>query len=92
MCSFNWKFIFYSCNVLLLQTVNIPMWIDLAPFWTNLYLYNYESKYLTNLIRINKLRGRRFQSSFRFTDDLCTLNNGGEFDKAFLEMYLTDLK
>ena len=85
MCSFNWKFIFYSCNVLLLQTVDIPM-------WTNLYLYNYESKYLTNLIRINKLRGRRFQSSFRFTDDLCTLNNGGEFGKAFLEMYLTELK
>ena len=40
-------------NVLLLQTVDIPMTIDHAPFLDNLYLYNYESKYTTNLIRTN---------------------------------------
>ena len=79
-------------NVLLLQTVGIPMRFDSAPFWANLYLYNYESKYITNLIRTNKLRGRRFHSTFRFIDDLCALNNGGEFGKAFTEIYPTELK
>ena len=41
---FNWKFIFYIGNVLLLQTVGIPMGINAAPRWANLYIYNYESK------------------------------------------------
>ena len=43
-------------NVLLIETVAIPMGIESAPFWASLYLYNYESKYVTNLIWRNKLR------------------------------------
>ena len=66
-------------NVFLLQTVDIPMGIDPASFWANFYLYNYESKYITNPIRTNNFRGRRFHSTFRFVDDLCALNVGGEF-------------
>ena len=59
-------------------TVGIPMGIYPAPFWANLYLYNYESKYITNSIRINKLKGRRFYSTFQFIDNLGALNDGGE--------------
>ena len=44
-------------NVLLLQTVDISMGIDCAPFWTNLWFQKYESKYITNLIRKNELGG-----------------------------------
>ena len=43
-------------NVLLIETVGIPMGIESAPFWASLYLYNYESKYIANLIWRNKLR------------------------------------
>ena len=68
------------------------MAVDLALFCNNLYLYNYESKYITNLIRTNKLRGRRFHSTFWFIDNLCTLNDGGEFGTAFLEIYSTELE
>ena len=75
---------FASGNVLLLQSISIPMGINLCLFWTNLYLYSYESKYITNLKRTNKLRGRRFHSIFRFTDDLCALNDSGKFGKVFL--------
>ena len=56
-------------NVLLLQTVDISMGINSSPLWAKLYLYNWEFKYITNLTRTNKLRGRRFHSSFRFIDD-----------------------
>lgn len=48
-------------------------------------------KYITNLIT-NKLWGRRFHCTFRFTDDLCALNDGCKFGKAFLEIYPTDLE
>ena len=57
---------FTNGNDLLLQTVAILMGIDAAPCLAYLYLYNYESKYLKNLIRTNKLRGRQSHSTFRF--------------------------
>ena len=63
------------------------MRIDPAPFWSNLYLYNYESKYITNLIRTNKLRGRRFLSTFRLIDNICALNDSCESGMVFLEIY-----
>lgn len=45
-------------NGLLIQTVSIPIRIDRATFWVNLYLYNFESKYIADLIRKNELRGK----------------------------------
>ena len=63
-----------------------------APFWANLYLYNYEFKHIRNLIRINKFSGRQFHSASRFIDDLYALNNGGKFGKAFLEIYPKELE
>ena len=68
------------------------MGTDPAPFWASLYLYNYESKYVSNLIRTNKLRGRRFHSTFPFIDDHCALDDVGEFGKNVLEIYPTDLE
>ena len=41
---------------------------------------------MIDLIRVNKLRGRRFHSTFRFIDGLRALNDGGEFGKAFLQI------
>ena len=46
---------------------------------------------LANPIRTNKLRGRWFHSTFRFTDGLCALNDGGELGKVFLETYPKEL-
>ena len=86
---FNLKLIFHS-GYCLFQIVSIPMGThDPAPLWANLY---YESKYITNLIRTKKLRGRRFPISNRFIGDLCALNNSSEFGKAFLEIYQIELE
>ena len=83
----------YLLNVLLLQTVDIPIGTDPVQFRAILYLCNYDSKYITNLAqRTNKLRGRRFHSTFWYIDDLCALNDGGEFGKDFLETYPTELE
>ena len=83
---------FTICNVLFLQTVVISMGIDPALFWTNLYWQNYESRYITNLVKTNNLRSRRFHSTFLLIGDLSPLNVGGEFGKAFFEIYPAELE
>lgn len=63
----------------------MPMGIDPAPVWANIYLYNYESKYVTELVKsnstANKIIARKFHATHRFIDDLCALNDGGEFGR-----------
>ena len=38
-------------NTVLRQAIGIPMGIDPAPFWANLYLYTYEEDFITNLVK-----------------------------------------
>lgn len=79
-------------NILILPTLGILMRIQLALFWGNFYLYNYVSKYITNLIRTNKVRNRRLHSTFRFIEDLGALNDVGEFGRDFYEIYSKELE
>ena len=37
------------------QAIGIPMGIDPAPFWANLYLYTYEEDFITNLVNCGKM-------------------------------------
>ena len=79
-------------NITMKQAIGIPMGIDPAPFWANLFLYSYEEKYISNLISFNKVKARHFYSTKRFIDDLCALNDGGEFGKSFLDIYPEELE
>ena len=63
------------------------MEIDPAPLWANLSLYSYEEKYMSLLISADKIKGRHFYSTNRLIDDLCTINNGGEFGRSIYEIY-----
>merc|ERR1711911_254094 len=36
-------------NLVFRQSIGIPMGIDPAPFWANLYLYYFESKFITKM-------------------------------------------
>ena len=74
------------------QMVGIPMGIDPAPFWANLFLYSYEEKYISSLIYSDKVKARHFHSTKRFIDDLCALNDGGEFGRSFLDIYPSELE
>ena len=68
------------------------MGIDPAPFWANLYLYHYENLFVTNLIRTDRYRGFKFKNCFRFIDDACNLNDGGEFQRSYPEIYPKELE
>ena len=61
-------------------------------FWANLFLYAYEVKYISDLIVSDKVKARHFHSTNRFIDDLCTLNDGGEFGRVYKDIYPSELE
>ena len=83
---------FYIGNQLFLQIIGIPMGIDPAPFWANLYLYSYECDFITALMTLDKGRARKFLQACRFIDDECNLNDGGEFGRSFKTIYPKELE
>ena len=63
------------------QKIGIPIGSDPAPFLANLFLYVYESKFISNLIKSDPARARKFRHIFRFIDDLISLNDDGILKK-----------
>ena len=61
------------------QVIGIPMGSDPAPFMANLFLYYYESKWVKNLKKDSLQKARRFSHTFRFIDDLLTINDNNLF-------------
>ena len=47
----------------------------------NLYPKTHECDFIGKLIKKDIARGKKFHWTFRFINDLCTLNDGGEFQK-----------
>ena len=64
---------------------------DPAPFWANLFLFYYESKWLLEMKKTNNILARKFGNTFRFIDDLNALNDGAEFQNHHLEIYPPEL-
>ena len=79
-------------NLTMRQAIGIPMGIDPAPFWANLFLYTYEKQYMETLIESDKVKARHFHSTKRFIDDLCAINDGDEFGKSYKEIYPEELE
>ena len=79
-------------NVVLRQAIGIPMGIDPAPFWANLFLYRYEERYVTELTSSDKVKARHFHSTKRFIDDLCAINDGHLFGEVYKDIYPEELE
>ena len=74
------------------QIIGIPMGSDPAPFMANLFLYHYESNWIRNLKKNSIQRARRFRHTFRYIDDLLTINDNDEFSKSFKDIYPPELQ
>ena len=58
------------------QTVGIPMGTNCAPLLADLFLYSYEADFLDGLIKNkDKKLAKSFNFSFRYIDDVLSLNN-----------------
>jgi len=79
-------------NIVMRQAIGIPMGIDPAPFWANLFLYRYEERYMTDLILSDRNKARRFHSTKRFIDDLCAINDGNMFGEIYKDIYPEELE
>ena len=74
------------------QVIGIPMGSDPAPFMANLFLFYYENKWISNLKKENFAKAHLFRNTFRFIDDLLTINDNEEFSKCFQEIYPPELE
>ena len=57
------------------QTVGIPMGTNCAPLLADLFLYSFEAEFLDGLKKKDKHLARSFNLSFRYIDDVLSLNN-----------------
>ena len=73
------------------QKIGIPMGTDCAPFIANLYLYACEYAYLDKLTKTDIKTARKFSNSFRYIDDLLTIDNNNLFLEHVHEIYPTNL-
>ena len=65
---------FFTCgNKIFRQVIGLPMGADPSPFMANLFLYHYESQWISSLKKDNIQMARRFANTFRFIDDLLTI-------------------
>ena len=91
------KYLLKNCyfqpgNKIFKQIIGIPMGSDPAPFFANLFLYYFENKWIKKIKKTDIRRARRFANTFRFIDDLTALNDGGEFERSFREIYPPELE
>ena len=83
---------FMDGNSLFRQKIGIPMEIDPAPFWANLFLYTYEYEYLSEFISNDKVKASHSHATKRFIDDLDTLNDGCVFNDVYKDIYPPELQ
>ena len=74
------------------QIIGIPMGSDPAPFFANLFLYYYESKWMNELKKKDLIRARKLCNIFRFIDDLNAINDAGEFENNYQHIYPEELE
>merc|ERR1712055_637257 len=78
-------------NSVFIQTIGIPMGIDPAPFWANLYLYKFEHRFMKSF-GSSDVTARKFHGCSCFIDDLVCLNDGNKLSNSFEEIYPSDLE
>ena len=74
------------------QIVGIPMGSDPAPFFANLFLFFYESEWITKFRKENYIASRKLNNTFRFIDDLITINDNNIFEANIHNIYPNELQ
>ena len=70
----------------MIQVIGIPMGSGPVPFFANLFLAHKEADW------VKAQNVRKINNSFRFIDDLLSLNDGNTFGKHYKDIYPTELE
>ena len=78
------------------QTVGTPMGTNYAPLHPDLFLYSYEADFIHGLLKKNEKKlARTFNFTFRYIDDVLSLNNsrfGGFVDRIYpIDLEIKDI-
>ena len=74
------------------RTVDIPMCTNCAPLLADLFLYSYEADFIQGLLKKNEKKlARSFNFTFRYIDDVLSLNNS-MFSDFVDRIYLIELE
>lgn len=79
-------------DLVMRQCIGIAMGLDPAPFFANLFLFHYESTWILEKKKKCQREARSLGHTFRFIDDLLTVNDGGIFAKVWNEIYPPELE
>ena len=77
------KCLFGIGDMIFKQDIGIPMGIDPAPFWDNLFRYFFESNYIKQFISNGSSKAYKYHEFSRSIDNLCAINNSNELLKSF---------
>ena len=91
------KFLLHNCffsigNITMIQVIGIPMGSDPAPFFANLFLAHKEADWVKAQHKLGAINVRKINNSFRFIDDLLSLNDGSTLEKHYKDVYPTELE
>ena len=76
----------------MIQVTGIPMGSDpAAPFFANLFLAHKETDWVKIQRKLGTINVRKINNSFRFIDDLLSLNDNNTFEKHYKDIYPTEL-
>ena len=68
------------------------MGTDPAPFMANLFLYHYESKFIKELNKTDRLSACKFCNIWRYIDDLSAVNDDKMFENNISKIYPPELE
>ena len=74
------------------ENSSVPVSIEAAPYWGNLFLCLFQSKYAQQLISKRSSPAYKFHGISRFIDEPCTINDGGDFSSSYKYIYHKQLE
>ena len=91
------KFLLHNCffsigNIRMIQVIGTTIGSDPAPFFANPFLAHKEANWVKAQRKLGTINVRKINKSFRFIDDLLSLNDDSTFEKHYKDIYPIELE
>ena len=73
----------------MIHVIEIPMGSHPPPFFANFFLAHEEVDWVKAQRKLRTINVWKTNNSFRFTDNLLSLNDGSTFEKQYKDIYAT---